>query len=72
MFQEKTNIEKLKRNKRGRKGGGGIDSCAYKKDLETVLLKKSIYMRTFDLKFKDAHLRRNDLQKMKPWQCLFY
>lgn len=34
---------------------GGIDSCAYKKDLETVLI--SIYMRTFDLNFKDAHLR---------------
>lgn len=38
---------------------GGIDSCAYKKDLETVLI--SIYMRTFDLNFKDAHLRRNGI-----------
>lgn len=70
-FQKTTNIEKLKRNRRERKRGvGGIDSCAYKKDLETVLI--SIYMRTFDLNFKDAHLRRNNLQKMKPWHCLYY
>lgn len=56
------NIEKLKRNRcEWKRGVGGIDLCVYKKDFEIVLLKKLIYMRIFDLNFKDVYLCRNNL-----------